>query len=147
MCVSQSTCQSSRRRHLLITLHPFSDSSLYDPSLASVEELDLSPTGGVYRTTYGPAWFEALKRLPASTQFVACLNFGNSSLEIASAQAEAAVRELGSQLYALECTSLRGRLDASSHASSADSSGAWSLQSATRCAPAITPSFTEAQAD
>jgi hypothetical protein len=75
--------------------------------LTEVETLDLSPAGGVYRTTYGPAFFEVLKRLPASTQFVACLNLGNDSLEIASTQAQAAVEALGSQLYALECASRR----------------------------------------
>lgn len=82
-----------------------SDSTIYDPSLEVVEVLDLSPSGGVYRTTYGPKFFDVLKRLPDSTQFIACLNFGNDSLEIASAQAQAAVDSLGSQLYALECAS------------------------------------------
>lgn len=79
-----------------------SDSSIYDPSLSSVETLTLSSSGGIYRTTYGPAFFDSLKLLPQTTEFVLCLNFGNDTLEIAADQATAGVQELGGRLVALE---------------------------------------------
>lgn len=86
---------------------PRRDSSIYDASLSTVETLDLSSSGGIYRTTYGPGFFAALDLLPDSTQVVMCLNFGNDSLDIAGAQAQAAVDKLGSRLVALERECLR----------------------------------------
>ncbi|KZO93539.1 glycoside hydrolase family 79 protein [Calocera viscosa TUFC12733] len=97
------------------------DSSVYDPSVSGIE-LDESPvrpslpslpkvqtvlnprqTGGIYRTTYGPVFFQSLALLDNRTQFVFDLNFGNDSLDIALSEAQAAFQAVpASQLWAFE---------------------------------------------
>ncbi|KZT52421.1 glycoside hydrolase family 79 protein [Calocera cornea HHB12733] len=78
------------------------DSSIYDSSVAGLD-LDESSTGGIYRTTYGPGYLESLALLDNRTQFVFDLNFGNNSLDIALAEAQAAFQTVPSgQLWAFE---------------------------------------------
>ena len=51
-----------------------------------------SPTGGVYRTTVGPAYYESWSHFPNGTEFISTLNFGNDSLGIARDMAVASVK-------------------------------------------------------
>lgn len=51
-----------------------------------------NPSGGVYRTTVGPAYYESWSNFPNGTEFVSTLNFGNDSLDIATGLAAASVR-------------------------------------------------------
>ena len=51
-----------------------------------------SPSGGVYRTTVGPAYYESWSNFPNGTKFVSTLNFGNDSLGIARDMAVASVK-------------------------------------------------------
>lgn len=51
-----------------------------------------NPSGGVYRTTVGPAYYESWSNFPNGTEFVSTLNFGNDSLEIAKDLAVASVK-------------------------------------------------------
>jgi len=66
------------------------DSMIFDASAQGVVR-SLSPTGGVYRTTVGPEYYQSWDLFPASTKFVSTLNFGNNSLEIAEGLAVASV--------------------------------------------------------
>lgn len=50
-----------------------------------------SATGGVYRTTVGPAYYQSWSNFPNGTKFVSTLNFGNDSVDIARDLAVASV--------------------------------------------------------
>ncbi|KAK5128100.1 hypothetical protein LTR08_004205 [Meristemomyces frigidus] len=67
------------------------DSMIFDPS-AGDPLRDTSATGGVYRTTVGPAYYESWSNFPNGTKFVSTLDFGNDSLEIARDMAVASVK-------------------------------------------------------
>lgn len=68
-------------------------------------------TGGIYRTTYGPDFYQSFRNFPGDTKFVIPLNFGNNTLEIALDQANAAAKYVPhGKVLAFECASpyLRG---------------------------------------
>ncbi|KAJ7685454.1 hypothetical protein DFH06DRAFT_1264692 [Mycena polygramma] len=67
------------------------DSSLFDPAGGSPTRTTDNTTGAIYRTTWGPAFYESFTAFPRGTRFTVPLNFGNDSFAIASAQAAAAV--------------------------------------------------------
>lgn len=48
--------------------------------------------GGVYRTTFGPAYYQSWDNFPEGTKFTSTLNFGNDSLDIARNMAVASVK-------------------------------------------------------
>lgn len=58
------------------------DSMIFDPA-ASDPIRTTNPSGGVYRTTVGPAYYQSWANFPSGTKFVSTLNFGNNSLPIA----------------------------------------------------------------
>ncbi|KAF2720165.1 glycoside hydrolase family 79 protein [Polychaeton citri CBS 116435] len=67
------------------------DSMIFDASAGDpVRTTDAE--GGVYRTTFGPAFYQSWNNFPASTRFVSTLNFGNDSLDIARDLAVASVK-------------------------------------------------------
>ncbi|KAJ7157006.1 hypothetical protein C8R43DRAFT_883719 [Mycena crocata] len=81
------------------------DSSIFDPAAGDPVRTTNHDTGAIYRTTYGPAFYESFAAFPAGTRFTIPLNFGNDSLEIAQAQAQAAVRYIKDwerRIFALE---------------------------------------------
>lgn len=51
-----------------------------------------SDEGGVYRTTFGPAYYQSWDNFPKGTKFTSTLNFGNDSLDIARDMAVASVK-------------------------------------------------------
>ncbi|KAJ7172218.1 hypothetical protein C8R46DRAFT_947166 [Mycena filopes] len=67
------------------------DSSIFDPTAGSPLRTTDNTTGAIYRTTWGPAFYESFSAFPSGTRFTVPLNFGNDSFEIASAEARAAV--------------------------------------------------------
>lgn len=67
------------------------DSMIFDPS-AGDPVRTVSPSGGVYRTTVGPAYYESWSNFPEETKFVSTLNLGNDSLKIAQDMAVASVK-------------------------------------------------------
>ena len=67
------------------------DSMIYNAS-AGDPVRTTSPSGGVYRTTVGPAYYESWSNFPNGTKFVSTLNFGNDSLDIARDMAVASVK-------------------------------------------------------
>ncbi|KAF8588092.1 glycoside hydrolase family 79 protein [Ramaria rubella] len=78
------------------------DSSIFDPN-ASALELDLSLTGGIYRSTYGPQFFESYAIFPESTRFIVDVNLGNNSIDIAQTEIQAAIDNLGwDRIYSIE---------------------------------------------
>ncbi|KAJ6597210.1 hypothetical protein DFH09DRAFT_904977 [Mycena vulgaris] len=81
------------------------DSSIYDPAGGSPVRTTDNATGAIYRTTWGPAFYESFAAFPPGTRFTVPLNFGNDSLAIARAEAEAAVRyveDWEDRIFALE---------------------------------------------
>lgn len=78
------------------------DSTIYNASLGPVLVRDTNPSGGIYRTTYGPEYFASINLLPNTTQVVFDLNFGNDSYPIALEEARAAIQHLGSKLEYFE---------------------------------------------
>lgn len=59
--------------------------------------------GGIYRTTYGPAWFESLGVFPDSSPIVVTVNLGNDTIEIARDQLAAHIANIGwDRIRALE---------------------------------------------
>ncbi|KAJ7709588.1 hypothetical protein B0H17DRAFT_998910 [Mycena rosella] len=70
------------------------DSSTYDPAGGSPVRTTDNVTGAIYRTTWGPAFYESFAAFPGGTRFTVPLNFGNDSLAIALAEAIAAVRHV-----------------------------------------------------
>lgn len=67
------------------------DSMIFDPSAGNPVRTT-SSTGGVYRTTVGPAYYESWSNFPNGTKFVSTLNFGNDSVDIARDMAVASVK-------------------------------------------------------
>ncbi|KAL7415167.1 hypothetical protein BDY24DRAFT_432182 [Mrakia frigida] len=65
------------------------DSSIYNPNATSIERT-LSTAGAIYRTTYGPSFFDTFSSFPEGTKFVIPLNLGNDSYQIAEDAATAA---------------------------------------------------------
>ncbi|KAF7311470.1 Glycoside hydrolase family 79 protein [Mycena kentingensis (nom. inval.)] len=79
------------------------DSSVFDAQAGSPTRTTDDSTGVIYRTTYGPAFYESFRAFPDGTRFTVPLNFGNDSLEIALEQARAAVRYVeGEKIFAFE---------------------------------------------
>ncbi|KAJ7444823.1 hypothetical protein FB451DRAFT_1104514, partial [Mycena latifolia] len=81
------------------------DSSIYDPAGGSPMRTTDNATGAIYRTTWGPAFYESFASFPSGTRFTVPFNFGNDSLEIALAEATAAVRHVKDwkeRIFALE---------------------------------------------
>ncbi|KAI0075812.1 hypothetical protein K474DRAFT_1663809 [Panus rudis PR-1116 ss-1] len=78
------------------------DSSIYSPNASALELIE-SPSGGIYRTTYGPAWFETLDVLPETSPIVVTVNLGNDTVLIARDQIKAAIEHIGwKRIRALE---------------------------------------------
>jgi len=78
------------------------DSSIFDPKGPALN-VDLSPTGGIYRSTYGPAFFESHAVFPNTTRFVVDVNLGNNSVDIARDQINASITHLGwDRIYSLQ---------------------------------------------
>ncbi|THH33202.1 hypothetical protein EUX98_g989 [Antrodiella citrinella] len=78
------------------------DSSIYQAN-ATALELDMSPSGGIYRTTYGPAWFESLDVFPNSSQIVVTVNLANDTIDIARDQLAVHTKTIGwNRIRALE---------------------------------------------
>jgi len=67
------------------------DSMIFNASAGNPVR-DVSSTGGVYRTTVGPAYYESWSNFPNGTRFVSTLNFQNDSLDIALGLAVASVK-------------------------------------------------------
>ncbi|KIK00113.1 glycoside hydrolase family 79 protein [Laccaria amethystina LaAM-08-1] len=78
------------------------DSSIYDPTLISDQQLVLSSSGAVWQTRYGQSYFNSLNLLPNSTKITMDINLGNVSYELSKAQVAAAQRFLGRKLDAVE---------------------------------------------
>ncbi|KAI0091215.1 glycoside hydrolase superfamily [Irpex rosettiformis] len=70
------------------------DSSVYDPNVSALT-LSESPSGGIYRTTFGPQLYESLLVFPNSSQFVVTVNLGNDTITIAKNEIAAAVEHIG----------------------------------------------------
>ena len=62
------------------------NASAGDPVRTTNEE------GGVYRTTFGPAYYQSWDNFPEGTKFTSTLNFGNESLDISRDMAVASVK-------------------------------------------------------
>lgn len=78
------------------------DSSIFDPNGPALVN-DLSPTGGIYRTIYGPDFFQSHHNFPNTSLFVVDANLGNNSVEIAQGEIIAAIEHLGwDRIYSLE---------------------------------------------
>jgi len=67
------------------------DSMIFEPS-AGDPVRTMSATGGVYRTTVGPAYYQSWSNFPNGTTFLSTLNFQNDSLPIALDMAVASVK-------------------------------------------------------
>ncbi|KZV99803.1 hypothetical protein EXIGLDRAFT_723870 [Exidia glandulosa HHB12029] len=81
------------------------DSSVYDPSAKLGLQLVTSPTGGIYKTIFGPAYFEALNVFPNSTRVTWSVNLGNNTVGFAQAGIKAALEHIGlksGRLFAFE---------------------------------------------
>ncbi|KAI5117369.1 hypothetical protein M0805_004359 [Coniferiporia weirii] len=78
------------------------DSSIFDPNGPALV-LDESSSGGIYRSTYGPAFYDALSIFPETSRFIVDVNLGNNSVDIAQAEIVAAIKYLGwDRIYSLE---------------------------------------------
>ncbi|CEL61683.1 hypothetical protein RSOLAG1IB_04433 [Rhizoctonia solani AG-1 IB] len=78
------------------------DSSVFDAKFGEPIR-DVSTSGGIYRTTYGPDYFKSFSNFAPSTKFTVTLNLGNDTLGIAHDQVKAAYRYLKpDQIWALE---------------------------------------------
>ncbi|KZT29970.1 glycoside hydrolase family 79 protein [Neolentinus lepideus HHB14362 ss-1] len=78
------------------------DSTQFNPN-ASALEFDESPSGGIWRTTYGPAYYESLSVFPISSKIVVDVNLGNNTVQFARDEIQAAVRYIGwDRIRALE---------------------------------------------
>ncbi|EJD40230.1 hypothetical protein AURDEDRAFT_91104 [Auricularia subglabra TFB-10046 SS5] len=79
------------------------DSSVYDPNLKDAIQLVTSASGGIYKTVFGPAYFEALNVFPNSSRITWSVNLGNNTVGFAQAGVKAAVEHIGwKRLFALE---------------------------------------------
>ncbi|KAG8678207.1 hypothetical protein FRC08_017973, partial [Ceratobasidium sp. 394] len=78
------------------------DSSIFDPSAPALN-LTLSASQGIYRTTYGPAYFESYLIFPNTSRFILDVNLGNNSIAIAQHQIEAGFKYLGKdRIYSIQ---------------------------------------------
>ncbi|CAE6425869.1 unnamed protein product [Rhizoctonia solani] len=78
------------------------DSSVFDPNAPALD-LSLSPSQGIWRTTYGPAYFESYLVFPKTSRFILDVNLGNDSLAIAQGQIEAGIKYLGwDRIFAIQ---------------------------------------------
>ncbi|KAI5804302.1 hypothetical protein EDC01DRAFT_610911 [Geopyxis carbonaria] len=78
------------------------DSTWFSPTAPALVR-DQSPSGGIYRTTTGPAWFDSFHTLPDDVMYTLDLNLGNNSLANTTAQAAAVLKYLPrKQLFAFE---------------------------------------------
>ncbi|OLN82011.1 Beta-glucuronidase 4 [Colletotrichum chlorophyti] len=73
------------------------DSMVFDPEGGDVVRTT-SPEGGVWRTTVGPNYFKSWDNFPEDTRFIATLNFGNESLDIARDLAVASTTYQGDKI-------------------------------------------------
>ncbi|KAH7102030.1 hypothetical protein BKA62DRAFT_617976 [Auriculariales sp. MPI-PUGE-AT-0066] len=79
------------------------DSSVYDPTLTTDVQLVTSQSGGIYKTVFGPSYFEGLDVFGNSSRITFSVNLGNNTIGFAQAGAKAAVEKIGwKRLYALE---------------------------------------------
>ncbi|KDQ57014.1 glycoside hydrolase family 79 protein [Jaapia argillacea MUCL 33604] len=78
------------------------DSSMYQAN-ASALELDESPAGGIYRTVFGPAYYESFAVFPNTSRYVIDVNLGNNTIQYARDEIQAAIDYIGwDKIYALE---------------------------------------------
>ncbi|KAI0322577.1 hypothetical protein OF83DRAFT_651208 [Amylostereum chailletii] len=70
------------------------DSSIFSPDSSTIE-LDMSSSGGIYRTTFGPALYQSLNVFPNTTNFVLSVNFGNNTIDIARNEFVAGIEYIG----------------------------------------------------
>ncbi|CDO76896.1 Glycoside Hydrolase Family 79 protein [Trametes cinnabarina] len=78
------------------------DSSVFDPHAPALV-LDESPTGGIYKSTFGPAFFDFLDVFPKSTRVLWSVNLGNNTIGFAQAGIKAAIKYIGwDRLFAFE---------------------------------------------
>ncbi|KAI0049736.1 glycoside hydrolase family 79 protein [Auriscalpium vulgare] len=70
------------------------DSSIFNPDGPALV-LTESSAGGVYRTNFGPAYYESLNVFPNSTMFVINVNLGNETIKIARDELAAALEYIG----------------------------------------------------
>ncbi|TFK50028.1 hypothetical protein OE88DRAFT_1632314 [Heliocybe sulcata] len=78
------------------------DSTQFSPN-ASALELDESSSGGIWKTTYGPAYYESLAVFPNSSKIVIDVNLGNNTVQFARDEIQAAVKYVGwDRIRALE---------------------------------------------
>ncbi|KAG8773777.1 hypothetical protein FRC12_002318 [Ceratobasidium sp. 428] len=78
------------------------DSSIFDPTAPALN-LTLSASQGIYRTTYGPAYFESYLIFPSTSRFILDVNLGNDSVAIAQKQIEAGFKYLGKdRIYSIQ---------------------------------------------
>ncbi|KAF8680486.1 Glycosyl hydrolase family 79 C-terminal beta domain [Rhizoctonia solani] len=78
------------------------DSSIFDPNAPALD-LSLSPSQGIWRTTYGPAYFESYLVFPNTSRFILDVNLGNDSVAIAQNQIEAGIKYLGwDRIFAIQ---------------------------------------------
>ncbi|KAG9102595.1 hypothetical protein FRC06_001675 [Ceratobasidium sp. 370] len=78
------------------------DSSIFDPNAPALN-LTLSASQGIYRTTYGPAYFESYLIFPNTSRFILDVNLGNNSIAIAQNQIEAGFKYLGKdRIYSIQ---------------------------------------------
>ncbi|KAG8695708.1 hypothetical protein FRC09_008983, partial [Ceratobasidium sp. 395] len=70
------------------------DSSVFDANAPALN-LTLSDSLKIYRTTYGPAYFESFHIFPDTSRFILNANLKNDSVEIAQKEIEAGFKYLG----------------------------------------------------
>ncbi|KIP07665.1 glycoside hydrolase family 79 protein [Phlebiopsis gigantea 11061_1 CR5-6] len=78
------------------------DSSIFSPTAPALDLIE-SSSGGIYRTTFGPALYESLLVFPKSTKFVVTVNMGNNTISTARDEIAAAIEYIGwDRIRALE---------------------------------------------
>ncbi|KAI0784579.1 glycoside hydrolase superfamily [Abortiporus biennis] len=78
------------------------DSAVFSPNSPALV-LDESPTGGIYKTTFGPAYYESLGIFPDSSLVVVDVNLGNNTVSFARDEIAAAIQYIGwDRIRALE---------------------------------------------
>ncbi|KAI0667963.1 hypothetical protein C8Q78DRAFT_1051225 [Trametes maxima] len=70
------------------------DSSVFDPNAPALT-LAQSATGGIYKTTFGPEFFEFLGTFPNSSRVLWSVNLGNNTIGFAQAGIKAAIQHIG----------------------------------------------------
>ncbi|KAG8712198.1 hypothetical protein FRC08_014902, partial [Ceratobasidium sp. 394] len=72
------------------------DSSVFDENAPALN-LTLSDSLQIYRTTYGPAYFESYGVFPDTSRFILNVNLKNDSVKIAQREIEAGIKYLGEE--------------------------------------------------